>query len=168
MIEQIKQLLDGSRIKEIYLVWVMDTEAGLLEFYPDLRFLYLEFATGIIECRSVEQYSRLKLSLVDSVRYDFEIDEDMFRATSRAGELILDNPDLLTNEITSLTFYDVKESEKEVHCLALEMQLKSGQFIFIDPTFLHGIGIGGYNQKKLWRENLPEGLEVKAKRVALS
>lgn len=162
MIEKIKHLLKENRIKEIYLVGFIDEENGLLEFCPDLRFLYFEFADGFVECRSVEQYSRLQLKIVDSVRHDFEVDEDMFAATSRASELFLDNPDLMTNEISSLIVYDLRESETEVNCLALEMQLKSGQFIFMDPAFLHGISAGSHNQKELWKMNLLEGIDPTA------
>ncbi|WP_321388020.1 hypothetical protein [uncultured Enterococcus sp.] len=160
--EQIKKLLKENRIKEVYLVGFVDEVNGVFEFCPDLRFLYFEFAEGIVECRSVEQCSRLQLKIVDSIRHDFEIDEDMFAATSRAGELILDNPELLTNEIARLTAYGLKQADGEMNCLALEMQLKSGQFIFIDPTFLHGISVGSHNQKKLWKENLLDRLAVEA------
>ncbi|WP_086347926.1 hypothetical protein [Candidatus Enterococcus clewellii] len=158
--DRIIQLVKGNRLKEVYLTGFIDEVDGQLEFCPDLRFLYFEFASGFLECLSIEQYSRLQLKIVDSVKHDFEIDEDMFAGISRAGDLILDVPDSQTNEIIKIVVYDLNVSEVQITCVALSLWLRSGQHIFLDPSFLQGIGSGSDSQKDYWEENLKEHRKV--------
>lgn len=154
MKQQLIQLLKNSRIEEIYLSGFIDEEDGVLEFRPDLRVLFVEFSFGILAFQSTEQYSKLVIRKVDSIEYDADLDEDMSAGVCRASELILDDPDLLTNDIVKMSFYDLEEAENEIICTALGLWLRSGQYIFLDPSFLHGIGIGSNSQEKQWRENL--------------
>ena len=42
-----------------------------------------------IKFESINQFSKLQLKIVDFIEYDFEIDEDMIRAKSSVGEIIL-------------------------------------------------------------------------------
>lgn len=39
----------------------------------------------------------------------------------------------------------------EENCAAAKIILENGQMIFLDPSFVYGIGIGGKEQEEYWR-----------------
>jgi hypothetical protein len=158
MIKDLKRIIENNNITDIYLTGFVDTEDGVVEFFSDARFIYFEFANEFIEFESVNQFSRLRIKIVQSVRHEFEIDEDMKPGKASIGVVILTDIMAIDNKVKSICFYNLQESENELNCDALYLKLLNGQEIFLDPTFYFGINIGGNEQKKFWIENLPDGV----------
>lgn len=145
-------MIIGKKVTNIYTVGYMETEEGNAEYYPQLRWIYFEFEDILVEFESFEQYSRLRVERVSEVRYLFEIDEEMIPMKSSIIEFVLVSSDLIGNEVKKIELKGGTEEE----CLAAKIILKNEQIIFLDPSFLCGIEIGGETQEEYWKYNLKE------------
>lgn len=160
MVEQLKDFIKDKELIDIILVGFVDINDGETQFYPDLRFMYFEFPSGLIEFESVEQYSKLKLRIQKSIRYNFEIDEDMVKGKSSIGDIVLEDSMDSRNIIKDLVFYNLEYKCSELICDALEIILINEQTIFLDPSYFFGINIGGIRQKERWEINLENGFQI--------
>lgn len=167
MIEYLKRIVKNNNIEDIYLTGFIDIEDGVAQFYHDLRFVYFEINTKYIEFESINQFSKLKLKVVDSVKYNFEIDEDMMRAKSSVSEIILSDTMANGNDIDNIIFYNLEDQE-ELLCDAIEIKLVNGQVIFLDPSYYFGINIGGKEQKQMWKINLKETENISETYIKIS
>lgn len=102
MIESLKKITKGHNIEDIYLTGFVDVEDGIAQFCHDLRFVYFEINSKYIKFESINQFSKLQLKIVDFIEYDFEIDEDMIRAKSSVGEIILNDTMANGNDIDTM------------------------------------------------------------------
>lgn len=159
MIEDLKKLTKGHNIEDIYLPGFVDVEDGIAQFCHDLRFVYFEINSKYIKFESINQFSKIKLKIVDSIEYDFEIDEDMIRAKSSVSEIVLNDTMANGNDIDNIIFYNL-EGQEEIICDAVEIKLVNGQVIFLDPSYYFGINIGGKEQKQLWKINYKENENI--------
>lgn len=159
MIEYLKRIVKDNNIEDIYLTGFIDVENGIAQFYQDLRFIYFEINSKYVEFESINQFSKLRIKIVDSIAYDFEIDEDMMIAKSSISQIILNDTMAEGNHIVDIIFYNLEEQE-ELICDALEIELANGQVIFLDPSFYFGINIGGKEQKQMWKNNLKDAVKV--------
>ncbi|WP_251862284.1 hypothetical protein [Clostridium sp. Marseille-Q2269] len=155
-----KKLLKNNDIENIYLTGFVDIEYGIAQFYPDLRFIYFEINSKFIEFESINQYSKLRIKVVSSVNHNFEIDKDMIKGKSSVSEIILTQDGTISNCIDNIKFYNLEKKEEELICDPIEIKLKNEQVIFLDTSFYFGINIGGYEQKKIWKLNLDNSLEI--------
>lgn len=144
----------------------VDIEDGIAQFYHDLRFIYFEINSKYIEFESINQFSKLKIKVVDSVEHNFEIDEDMLKAKSSVSEIILNDTMANGNDIDNIIFYNLEADE--LICDAIEIELVNGQVIFLDPSYLFGINIGGKEQKQIWKSNLKENVNIKVTYIKIS
>lgn len=167
MIRDIKKIVKDNNIEDIYLTGFVDIEDGIAQFYHDLRFIYFEINSKYIEFESINQFSRLKVKIVDSVEHNFEIDEDMIKAKSSVSEIILNDTMANGNEIDNIVFYNLEEQE-ELICDAIEINLVNGQVIFLDPSYYFGINIGGKEQKRMWKLNLKENVNISETYIKIS
>ena len=158
MKDKLRELVNLNSLEDIYLTGFVDIEDGIAAFYPDMRYLYFLLGDEFIEFQSVEQSSKMKIIITDSVMHKFEIDEDMMPAKASINETILVDT-LADNRIREFFLFNISSScEKEIICDAVQLNLVSEQQIFLDPTFYYGIGLGGIVQKKWWENNLANGL----------
>ncbi len=137
----------GKKLTDIYTVGFVYLWEKPKEFTPDLRWLYFEFEDLLVEFESFEQYSRLRMKQVSEVQYPFESDEDMVKVRSSIIELVLVSSWLTGNVVQNIELLDGTQE----NCAAAKITLENGQIVFIDPCFLHGIGVGGKEQEAYWR-----------------
>ena len=160
MIEHLKDFIKDMELVDIILVGFTELNNDETLFYPDLRFMYFMFTSGLIKFESVDQYSKLKLSISDSIQYNFEVDEDMLKGKSSIGDIILEDTMDSGNIIKDLVFYNLECKGGEIICDALEIILINKQTIFLDPSYFFGINIGGIRQKERWKINLQNEFRV--------
>lgn len=154
LLEEMKKVIQNSSLDEIYLTGFVDFEENeLSEFVPNSDYLIFEFGKQLIKIQSVEQYSKISISKVNSIQIDIEL-EDVKPAKSRISGIIFHNP-LIDNKIVDIEFYNLKVNSTELLCDAMGFTLSNDQIIFIDPSFL-GINIGDLKVKKIWENNLSE------------
>lgn len=168
MIEQLKDFIKNMELVDIILVGSMELNNEGTQFYPDLRFMYFVFTSGLIEFESVEQYSKLKLSISESIRYEFEIDEDMVKAKTSISDIVLEDTMDSGNIIKDLVFYNLECKGSEIICDALEIILINEQTIFLDPSYYFGINIGGIRQKERWKVNLENNFPITEQCIKIS
>ncbi|MCT4543790.1 MAG: hypothetical protein N4A63_09625 [Vallitalea sp.] len=154
MINNLKKVVKNNDVKDVFLTGFVDIEDSIAQFYPDLRFIYFEINSKFIEFESINEYSKLRIKIVNAVNYNFEIDEDMMKGKSSVSEIIFTQDSAIGNCIDIIKFYNLEEKEEELICDAIEIKLKNEQVIFLDPSFYFGINIGGNEQKEIWKLNL--------------
>ncbi len=155
MLKNITQLIQDFCLNEIYLTGFVDYEKNeLAEFVANTDYLIFEFGEQLIKIQSVEQYSKISISKVDTIKINIDL-EDVIPAKSRISGIIFNNP-LIDNKVSVIEFFNLEENNFELICDAFKMILSNNQEIFIDPSLL-GINIGGSGVEGLWRYNLPEG-----------
>lgn len=167
MIEYLKKIVKNHNIEDVYLTGFVDVEDGVAQFYHDLRFVYFEIDSKYIEFESINQFSKLRIKIVDSVSHNIEIDEEMMKAKSSVSEIILNDTMANGNDIDSIIFYNL-EVQEELICDAMEIKLVNGQLIFIDPSYYFGINIGGKEQKQMWELNLKDNVKVNETYIKIS
>lgn len=167
MIEYLKKIVKNHNIEDVYLTGFVDVEDGVAQFYHDLRFVYFEINSKYIEFESINQFSKLRIKIVDSVAHNIEIDEEMMKAKSSVSEIILNDTMANGNDIDNIIFYNLEEQE-ELICDAMEIKLVNGQLIFIDPSYYFGINIGGKEQKQMWELNLKDNAKVNETYIKIS
>lgn len=161
LLSKIKNIVNKCTIDGIYVKGFIDIENNIGEFYSDMNYLYFEVGKNLlIEFKVIKQYSKLKVSLVNEITYEYEIDEGMIYAKTSLGKIILADT-LMINDIDIIKFYNIESADIEfIICDAVEFQLGTGQIIFIDPLFYDGIGIGEISQKEVWVNNNTKDYKV--------
>lgn len=158
MLDQVKNIVRNNSLDGIYLTGYVDCEEdGVKQFYADMRFIYFEFGSVIVEFGKFDpsnQLSKLRIKIVDSVKHYFDL-EDVKPGRSKINDVIFKNP-LADNRITKIYCYNYEERVDNLLCDALHIKLNNEQDIFLDPGFL-GINIGGLDVKQVWEENLING-----------
>lgn len=157
MLEKLTGIFKSNSIQDIYLVGFVDIEDGVADFCPDMRYYYFEVGEQYIEFESIDQYSKLSVNIVDSIRYQFEIDEDMLPCKTSVSQIILTDSMSAKNTVKSIIINGMELNNKEqIICDSIQLNLNNGQELFIDPSFYFGINIGGAEQRKFWIENLAD------------
>ncbi|WP_061236042.1 hypothetical protein [Leptospira weilii] len=161
--ESLKQIVSDNMIQDIKTWGLFDLADGIGEFIPQFKFLYLCTSSGIIAFESIEQYSKLKISCHEKIQLPLELEfikreEDLILTILSISELILVNP-MADNLVDKMEIFNYVQLQDEIHCDSLNVILKNKQNIFLDPTFLQGIKIGGIEQYKFWIENIVEHMK---------
>ena len=151
--------LEGKNIEDVISIGFVDKEDGVNVFYSDLRTLYFEFDNIYLKFESINQYSTLKVNLEEKVNFEYEIDEDMEYAISSIIDIVLIGRNMKGNILSKIIFYKKYIENNEIYCNACEIYLKNGQVIFLDPSFLCGISIGGIEKRNYFLNSLENELE---------
>lgn len=122
-------------------------------FTPMFTALYLEFEDGLVLLESVEQYSRLIASVVDECRPRFAVDPDTKYGVCSLGSMLMVHPSD-NCWIDRVEVYHSAAPEEGQRVCALGLLLRTGQYVFFDPTQLSGINVGGAEQRVYWLRNL--------------
>ncbi|MGO4543008.1 hypothetical protein [Paenibacillus sp. 2TAB19] len=162
MLQNILNIIKGKSIEDINLTgFIYLEDNGIYEFTPMLRFVYVRFESEYLEFESINQYSRLKIAVVPTIRHNFELVEDFLPAVSSINDLVLISASSLTNIVSSITIYNLEETDTEITCDSILIRLRNKQVLFFDPTFISGINIGGIEQYEFWRLNNDEEKQEK-------
>lgn len=155
MLKDITQVMRKFYLDEIYLTGFVDLEEnGMAEFVANSDYLIFEFGEQLIKIQSIEQYTKISIAKVDTIKIDIDL-EDVIPAKSRISGVIFNNP-MIDNKVAVIELFNLEVINYELICDAFKLILSNNQEIFIDPSFL-GINIGGSGVEELWRYNLPEG-----------
>lgn len=141
-------------IEDIITIGFSDVEDNAYQYYPNLHWLYFKFDSVILEFESIEQSSKLRVSVVNDIQYKFEIEEDMLFSNSSIINIILTKSDMGEgNEVKRIDIINMSKNDSVIICDAFKITLVNEQIIFLDPTFIHGISLGGTEQEEYWKEN---------------
>jgi len=154
MLETIKSMLKGNQIKDIFTVGFTDISNGVVEYHSMLQWLYFEFEGCLIEFESVEQLSKLQFRFVDSINIRFDVDDDMMITKSSVLNIVLTGGEYMgSKDIKKFSFANMQNETNCIICDALRIVLSNENMLFLDPTFLHGISIGGAEKEDFWKQN---------------
>lgn len=71
----------------------------------------------------------------------------MIKVHSSIIEFVLVTSMLVNNTVKEIELQDGTEK----NCAAAKIILENGQIVFVDPSFVYGIGIGGKEQEEYWK-----------------
>lgn len=142
-------------ITDIISTGIVSIENRSAEFLPDLRILHFEIAGKYVVFESIKQFSEIKISVSEKLRYYDVDDEDMLKSYMSIANIILWDIYDRGNKTAEIYLYDQKSKDnKSIICDAVKINLLNGQTIFLDPKYYFGINIGGSDQEKRWFDNL--------------
>lgn len=142
-------------IIDIISTGIVSIENGLAEYLPDLRVLHFEIADKFVVFESIEQFSKIKISISDDLYYYDIDDEDMIKSYMSIANIILWDINDKGNKVTEIYLYNFQmENRGVIICDAVKICLLNNQTIFLDPKYYFGINIGENNQERRWFENL--------------
>lgn len=151
MFEEFCDLIKNNNFEEIYLIGMFDDVDS--EFVASSSFIYFEFENKFVQLEEIENYSKIKIKIVDSIKPEDVFDDEEIHCKSRIGNIIFMNPLAASNKIKKISFYGLEKREDEIITDVLLIKLVNDQDIFIDPSLL-GFTIGGIERKAFWEENL--------------
>ena len=156
-IDKLTNLLKTTEFTDIYFVGYIDGEETPTVFHPALEILYLEFEDCFLRLQSVEQYSRVHLTLTAEIDFDFpfDIEEEDVPTSASMGDSLLDGTTMTTHKVTKVRLFGLADRDDLIDCEALELTLSTGQILFVDPTYEFGFKLGSAAQEQVWSENLP-------------
>ena len=145
--------LGDLTITDIIKVGFIDLEDDVLEMTIMNDTLFVEFNDTFLKFTSIEQYSKLKIEIVEVVSFDFDMIEDVKPAKVSVSTIILTDT-MADNTIDFLEIYSPTIKDEYIICDSVSIHLVCKQEIFVDPTFYFGLNVGGAGQKDKWLENL--------------
>lgn len=145
----------NCHITDIISTGIVSIENGLAEFLPDLRILHFEIADKFVVFESIKQFSEIRISVSEKLRYYDVDDEDMLKSHMSIANIVLWDIYDRGNKTAEIYLYDQRsEDNNSIICDAVKINLLNGQTIFLDPKYYFGINIGGSDQEKRWFDNL--------------
>ena len=155
MIKDLFNILKSNPITNIFIVGYIDSDSNLKRFNVIQVELYLEFKDFLLRCSSVNQYSKLKIDIVDEISYvfDWQIEEEDEFCYCSISDMYLSDP-YGTNMISSAEFLLDDECNIDdglVQCARLSIGDKD--YLFLDPTHTFGIQINKQTSMSEWIQN---------------
>ena len=126
--------INGNNVSDAIQLGVVEIEDGISEMITFHTHLYLIFDTQILKLESINQYSKLAISFVKEMKFDFDIEEDMIPVKNSVIEIIL-NDNMADNRIESIDIYNPLLKGELFICDALSFHLLCKQELFFDPSF---------------------------------
>lgn len=149
---EIQSALRGTGLKDIIVTGFVEKGEQPVRFHALWRVVYFECDGVWLKMAVVGDSGRMRLSVVHTVCYEAELDDDMLPALSSVRLQVLRDPDG-SNTLAAIRLWNISESSKEVQCAAARLDLVNGQRIFVDPSNYFGIQLGGREQEEVWGEN---------------
>ena len=137
----------GKSILDIITVGSVDIESNPSDICTNNMLLYLEFPEGLLLFSSIVQMSELGITQEESIKFDYEIDEDDLYSKMSISNFIL------RDTISDVCIVKIIEYLVDGKLKAIEFNLKNNQMLFIDPTYYTGIKLGGEDIKSGFFEN---------------
>lgn len=157
--QRLQQTLAQSPLSDMYVTGFVDTSDGTYELTAFGDHVYLEFGDGLIELRAMDQGEYLQICFRSELATPYELEDDCHACHFSIAPILLLDP-LADNTIVSCSMFGADTDGQHLRCRALRLRTVGGQVLFFDPSFVHGIGLGGPDQESVWRENLPDGETV--------
>ena len=154
LINLLKEILDNYAIEDIYVFGFVENEDGIYKFHQDLRQIYFEVNNNYIEVLSLED-GLLRIKITDKMDYYFKynlIEEDFSVCISSIFNMVTYGEGTIA-KAENIILYNYSEIKDNIICNALEINFMNRDVIFMDPLYIHGIGIGGIEQKNFWLRN---------------
>jgi len=150
MLDVLESIISCNKLDDIVITGVTSIEDGTAEFIPNMKSVYFNFEDTLLEFESVEQYSKISIKKVESLKLTSEFEDVIPSSTSISRIVFMNSID--SNKVKSIGLINQHEYSEGIECDAVEIILENNQMIFIDPMFF-GINLGGEEQKRLWEEN---------------
>ena|SRR5215208_6439421 len=150
--DELVTTLKGTALSDILIPGFLDQEETPVRFRALPDAVYLDCEGTLIELQTVRTTGTMRIALAEAVRAHPDLEEEMPPAVASLGQQLLNDTEN-SHPLTAIRLWNVRGSEADLTCEALQLDLANGQQVFIDPTYHFGIRIGGTEQREIWREN---------------
>ena len=157
------KILKENKIENIYYTGCFDMEDQ--DFIINSNYVYFKLGENFICFEAIESYSKLEISITDSIIYRNDI-EDFIDGKVEISDLILKS--ILTDNkvVQEITFYNLFEKENSIITDVLACVINDKDYIFLDPGFL-GIKVGGLEQKEFWEKNSNNNEKINIEEICI-
>jgi len=114
-----------------------------MQFIPDFTLLYLKLDIKYIVFESVNQYSKLKITVADAVSYHKVDDPDFKYINLSLMDFILINGAYASTKINKISIYGAKIEGDSIICDLAALKLSNAQSFIVDPSNFWGITFAG-------------------------
>jgi hypothetical protein len=154
-LSQLSSRLAGAQLMDVLIAGYLDADEGIQRFRSLKQALFLVFEKFTIKLSSFEDSARLRIEKVTGVTYDLgNSDEELRPAFASIEYELLDYPDD-NNFIEGLLLWDARELTNCIDCAAMRIELTREQTLFVDPSHVLGIKVGGDRLQSHWLEVAP-------------
>jgi hypothetical protein len=141
---EILRVLESEPLQDIYSPGYLDDERleGLMCFIPAHETLYLEFQSGFLKLENISPMDMMTLDFVTEIEThnEFEVVDSDFYIGSVLRLNLVDDSEHWIDEMT-LFFDEESPGEQGNVVRGLELVLRRGEYLFLDPYGLTGIMI---------------------------
>ena len=153
-VEEIKYFIKENPLQDILISGFLNVyQEDVKRFHPQLSNIYLQFGEKkLIKCSSINQFESIKLTIVEQI--DFEFDMECYRELCfcSISELNLKTP-YWERYVKSIHFFLNENSNPENSIFAcIGISLYNDNYLFLDPTHIFGIQIGDYESQLEWKK----------------
>jgi hypothetical protein len=163
---ELQSRLNGLGVSDILVPGFVDQDEQPVRFRSLPHVVYFECGSVYMKMEIISTTGLMRITISDKLDMPIGIEEDMTAAVTSLREQCLDDVDS-ENGLDSIRFWGLLEEENGLRCAAAQLDLVSGQQIFVDPSYHFGIRIGGPRQKEIWRENWPAAEQASERIVGL-
>lgn len=154
VIDFVKKLINCSAIEDIIIIGILDPEDEVIEFIPDYTSFFIRINQYYLHFESIEQFSKLRVSVVDEIRYHDVSDDDFKHSFLSIANLLLENGLHSNVLINKFELYNCRVEQDCFICDAAKILLSNGQVCFFDPSNYWGICVGDKICEMRWMNNL--------------
>jgi hypothetical protein len=141
---EILRVLESEPLRDIYSPGFLDDERleGVMCFVPMHETLYLKFQSGFLKLENISTMNMMTLDFVTGIEThnEFEVvDSDFYIGSMLRLNLVYDGE----HWIDEMTLFFDKDNldEQDIAVHGMELVLRRGEYIFLDPYGLTGIMI---------------------------
>lgn len=144
----IEATLRHRKLTDMLVAGFVDETNSIRRFHPMFEDVYFDFDGLLLRASSVGQYSQLRLSLVDRIECNFDIEEDDefcvcpldFVLKYPEGDYFLAEAKFFADPESTSRGTSLQSAALRFECRGVETLTET---IFIDPAHIFGIKLGG-------------------------
>ena len=145
MVSQIERLLT-EMIDKVLAIGCFKDETGEVILLSDT--LYIKFDSAYLKLEDYGTGAGLVLSVCKELDFEW-IFEDTKPAHVDISNFVFEDS-FVDCSVSSMVLYNVVEEEGSIRSDVLQLELDTGQTLFIDPCYLDGLNIGGRSKCEKW------------------
>lgn len=146
--------IKGRPITDFILTGDVDIDDEVIDFMSDFTLLAIQFDTVYLIIESVEQYSKISISVTSELVLHETKEDGCKKAFISLMNLLIINGEMAEVTIDKIVLYNCSENQERIICEAAKIVLSNGQVFFFEPCNFWGFTIGSELLEKNWFDTM--------------